>query len=420
MIIKMEIKKYLLGESVIEYIIHDENHVVLSIVPKAAEGEIKRPWELETIPFNPRARYQRTFIPGNLAYYILKGDNQTTPGYTMKSRSLMSLKNHELIKDSDGARIITVMEDKRGCGVIHTLTYKDGYEGFICNTEFVNNGTETVELDSLTSFALDNLSPFQVDDAPNKYKLHRFYGGWSLEGKHDCRNIEELALEKSWAGFNGNNEKFGSMGSYPVKRYFPTAVFEDGEIGVMWAVQLAHNATWQMELTRTGDTFSLTGGLGDKDFCGWRKAVNPGEKFAAPTAHIAVVKGDIEEACQAVTDMQKIAWKKYGEKGLPVAFNEYCATWGKPTQQKMLDFCECLKDFGIKYLVIDAGWCQEGHEQDSNGEWGIDKNIFPDMKEMNRIIRSKGMIPGIWFEFEVTTKGSPMFEAEYDHMHLTN
>lgn len=415
----MEIKKYLLGENIVQYIIHDKNHVVLSIVPKVMENEIQKPWELEKMPFNPRARYLRTVIPGNLAYCLLKGENQSSPGYTMKSSSRMSLKEHEMYKDADGVRIVTVMAYENGCEIEHTITYKNGHEGFICNTAFINKSTGPVELDMLSSFALDNLSPFQTDDAPNKYKFHRFYGGWSLEGKHVCHTIEELALEKSWAGFNGNNEKFGSLGSYPVKRYFPTAVFEDSEKGVMWAVQIAHNATWQMELTRTGDTLSLTGGLGDRDFCGWRKQIMPGERFDAPTAYIAAVRGDIEDACHAVTDMQKIAWEKYGEAGFPVTFNEYCATWGRPTQQKMLNFCDCLKDLGVKYIVIDAGWCKQGCEQDSNGEWNIDKNIFPDMKEMNRIIRSKGMIPGVWFEFEVTTKGSVMFEPEFDYMHLT-
>ena len=418
----MNIKRYLLGNNVVEYIFHDASHVVLSIFPKSVEEQIKRPWELEMTPFNPRARYTRSVFPGNLAYYTLKGDNLELPGYTMKTindmKSDMKFKSQTLEEENGEVKIITTMCSDRECEIKHILTYKEGYEGFLCNTVFTNNGSESVDLDMLSSFALDNLSPFQSDDAPNKYKFHRFYGGWSLEGKHLCQTIEELALEKSWAGFCGNNEKFGCFGSYPVKRYFPTAVFEDSETGVMWAVQLAHNATWQMELTRTGDTFSFTGGLGDRDFCGWRKSIKPGESFAAPTASIAVVKGDIYDACQAVTDMQRIAYEKHGEKELFPVFNEYCATWGRPTQEKMLRFCDYLQNSGIQYLVIDAGWCKEGCEQDSNGEWNIDKNIFPDMKEMNRIIRSKGMIPGIWFEFEVTTEGSVMFEADYDYMHL--
>lgn len=285
-------------------------------------------------------------------------------------------------------------------------------------TEFINESGADVCLDMLSSFALDNLSPFHEDDAQNCYKFHRFYGGWSMEGKRICQTIEELSLEKTWIGYASNTEKFGSRGSYPVERYFPAAVFEDSEYGVFWAVQLAHNATWEMELSRAGNTLSLTGGLGDRDFCGWKKNIKNGESFKAPKAYAATVKGDIYDACTAVVDMQKPAYNEKGEDRLYTSFNEYCATWGRPTQEKMLSFCKAVKSYGIKYLVIDAGWCREGCEQNANGEWGIDKNIFPNMKEMNKIIRENGMVPGIWFEFEVTTEGSKMFEPEYDFMKL--
>ena len=81
----MDIKRYLLGNNVVEYIFHDESHVVLSIFPKSVENLIKRPWELEKMPFNPRAKYTRSVFPGNLAYCTLKGDNLELPGYTMKN-----------------------------------------------------------------------------------------------------------------------------------------------------------------------------------------------------------------------------------------------------------------------------------------------------------------------------------------------
>ncbi len=68
--------------------------------------------------------------------------------------------------------------------------------------------------------------------------------------------------------------------------------------------------------------------------------------------------------------------------------------------------------------MIDAGWCKAGCEQAGNGEWLPDTTIFPDMKAMNEEIRKNGMIPGIWFEMEVTTAGSRLFEADYDHMKL--
>lgn len=410
----MEIKKYIFGDTQVEYLIDENKKTVMQMFPACMASKRTAPWEEESPKFDPRARYMHTFNLGSLAYYHVTGQNLSRAGYTMKSHKDLRLESQEA--DENGVK--TVLVSPEGYKIIHTLTYRNGLKGFEIETEFINESGSDTTLEMLSSFALDNLSPFQSDDAHNKYKFHRFFGGWSMEGKHICQTIEELSLEKTWAGYSGNTEKFGSKGSYPVERYFPAAVFEDTEAGVLWAVQIAHNATWQMELGRDGDTMSFTGGLGDKDFCGWKKNIKNGEGFKAPKAFVATVKGDVYDACNAVVDMHKTAYNATGEVGLPTSFNEYCATWGRPTQEKMLSYCNAVKKYGIKYLVIDAGWCKEGCEQDSNGEWGIDKNIFPDMKEMNRIIRESGMVPGIWFEFEVTTKGSKMFEPEYDFMHL--
>ncbi len=414
----MEIKSYILGNTQIDYIIDGSKHISMQLFPVSEAGKRQAPWDAAATPFDPRAKYIRTWRTGNLAYYHAVGENSFRPGNISKGLTWATFVSQALVEDGDRTSIKTLTETTNGCNILHTVTYVKGYKGLEIETEFINTTESTVTLDMLSSFTLDNLSPFQTDDAPNCYNFHRFFGGWALEGKHICQSIEELGLEKAWVGYNGNNEKFGCKGSYPVKRYFPTAVFEDKSVGVMWAVQLAHNSTWQMELTRTGDCLSFSGGLGDREFCGWKKDVLSGESFKAPKAYIATVKGDIFEACQAVVDMQKIAQERYGEQGIPTSFNEYCATWGRPTQEKMLSYCKAAKKYGIKYVVIDAGWCEAGREQDGNGEWGIDTSIFPDMKEMNRIIRSEGLIPGIWFEFEVTTAPSKMFGPEYDHMKL--
>ncbi len=414
----MEIKSYILGNTQIDYLIDENNHISMQMFPASEAGKRQMPWDAEPAPYDPRARYIRNWQVGNLAYYHVVGENLFRPGTMMKGLTWASLVSQELIEDGARTSIKTLTETPDGCNILHTITYVKGFKGFEIETEFINNSGQDVTLDMLSSFVLDNLSPFQIDDAPNCYNFHRFYGGWSLEGKHICQSIEELSLEKAWIGIIGSNEKFGCKGNYPVKRYFPTAVFEDKSVGVMWAVQLAHNATWQMELTRMDDSLSFTGGLGDREFCGWKKDVPNGQSFKAPKAYIAAVKGDIFEACQSVTDMQKIAQLSYGEAGIPISFNEYCATWGRPTQEKMLGFCQAAKKYGVKYVVIDAGWCEAGREQDGNGEWGIDTSIFPNMKEMNRIIRENGLIPGIWFEFEVTTTPSKMFGPEYDHMKL--
>ena len=306
----MQIKDYKLGTNIVRYMIDENENVSLTLIPEGLEDKFKNSWEREPAPFNPRARYTPNRESGHLAYFQLAEQNICNPCVTMKSNPIaktLKFKAQESIRDDDTAKIITTLESDEGYRILHTLTYHNGLRGFEVETEFINNSGKAVTLQMLTSFVLDNLSPFQSDDAPNKYRFHRFYGGWSLEGKHCCQTIEELALEKTWAGWNSNSEKFGCKGSYPVKRYFPTASFEDTELGVHWTARLAHNATWQMEITRCCDFFSFSGGVGDFEFCGWEKNIENGASFKAPKAYISAVSGDIDDACAAVTDMHKPA-----------------------------------------------------------------------------------------------------------------
>jgi len=419
----MEIKQYILGDTCLDYVIDEAKNVALQIYPKAKAGKRVSPWAVEPAKeMNPRAKYSNIWDLGRLAYFHLAGQNTAFPGRTMKTfYQDLPMISQSLTKEGRKTQIETLLRcPKSGCNILHRITHIEGLGGFEVETEFINDSGNDVTLDMLTSFVLDNLSPFQLDDAPNTYQFHQFKGGWSKEGRHICNSIEALSLEKSWAGFQTINGslRFGSKGSYTVADYSPTAAFEDKKEGVMWAASIAHNATWQMELTRWDDAMSFSGGLGDREFCGWKKTVKNGEHFKAPKAYVATIVGDIFDVCSALTDMYKPAREVHGEVGLPISFNEYCATWGFPTQEKMLYYCTALKKYGVKYLVIDAGWSKAGSCLDGNGEWNVDTTIFPNIKAMNQEIRANGMIPGIWFEFEVTTEGSKMFLPEYDHMHL--
>lgn len=417
----MTIKDYILGEMKLSYLTDDNGVTELIVMPSECACEEVCAWEKQNFPFSTRARYVSSWYMGNLAYFHLSECNMEVAGLSMKSdeaAKMMHFDSQDIRKNGKETKIITKLKSNEGYHIIHTVTYTEGFVAFECETEFINESGKTVTLEMLSSFALDNLSPFQSDDAPNKYKLHRFLGGWSMEGRELCQSLEELSLEKSWSGYSTAVEKWGSLGSYPVERYFPTAAFEDSDKGVMWGVQLSHNASWQMELTRKGDFISFSGGIGDNNFCDWKKALKNGESFKSPKAYITAVKGDIYDVCHNLTQMQRSACESQGEKGLPIVFNEYCTSWGSPTQKKVLSYLKTLKELGVKYLVIDAGWCKEGGEQKYNGDWIFDKTIFPDVKEMNRVIRESGLIPGLWFELEVSTIGSQAFESEYDHMHL--
>lgn len=416
-------KTYHFGKTYLEYLLDDDKNVSMLLYPESKKDQLLRPWTVPEEKFNPRNIYTHGFYLGKLVHSHIVGEYTTYPGHTSKAiDEKCELVSQELIEEGDRKIVKTLMNTVRGCQLMHTLTYVEGLGGFEVESTFINASKEDVRIDMLSSFSLDNLSPFHMDDAPNCYNLHRFLGGPSKEAKPVCQSFEELSLEKGWPGWQQLNqyECFGTRGSWPTKKYFPTAVIEDKTVNVFWGAQIACNSTWMMEVTRWDDAVSFTGGLGDREFCGWVKNIKAGEQFTAPKAYVATSDVDLLDVCANLTDMMKPARWAYGEeKGLPIAYNEYCATWGKPTQEKFLNYAREAKRYGVRYMVCDAGWTSGKNCQAGNGEWIINTDKFPNMKEMNREIREMGMIPGIWFEHEVTTDGSPLYEKEYDHMHLT-
>lgn len=407
-------KNYLLGNTLFKYLINENGNVSLIMIPKETESELAYPWRKENDEFDARAKYSRGFGMGFMVHLKLAHQpygplNGSSGKYAQGTYDLV-FKEQKCIRKDNATEIVTILESKEKYEVKHTITHFDGETAVFCDVEFFNNSDRVYTIEHISSYALDNLSPFAEDDGPDNYFLHRFKSGWSKEGKHICQSIEELSLHKPWLSGVLETEKWGSVGSCPTAFYFPMAVLEDRKSKVFWAAQLACNFSWQNELTRNSDCLSLSGGIADMDFGQWSKNVKPGENFKAPGARLSVVRGDIYDACQSVTRLQNYACEQYGEEGLPVAFNEFCASWAKPSQEGVERYLEAIRDEDIKYVVIDDGWfVNAAPGQCGEGEWKVDTLKFPDMSAMCKKIREAGKVPGIWFEFESNTVGSPTY-----------
>ena len=63
-------------------------------------------------------------------------------------------------------------------------------------------------------------------------------------------------------------EKFGNVGSMPVRKYFPFLVVEDSKKQEFLGIQLYCPSSWQIEiLCKDDDTLTIAGGIADRDFC---------------------------------------------------------------------------------------------------------------------------------------------------------
>lgn len=323
-------------------------------------------------------------------------------GLTMQDSSTMN--RFSQVDESDDA--ITMSTDD-GI-VLRSKTTKSPYsDAYEVRSTIYNGSDNTVTMEMMTSFLFPNI---RAD------KVHRILSFWSAEGRLLTSDLTELNMEHSWNQMAYRVEKFGNVGSMPVRRYFPFIALEDSSSHTFFAVQLYSPASWQIELIiRTESGVTLAGGIADRDFGQWTKSLSPGERFEAPMA-VAAVGDSLEDVCDKLVKAQHPDISPVDDH-MGITFNEYCTTWGNPTIDNMKKLADKIADKGVQYLVMDSGWYSDcGNWWEYRGDWSVNRKRFPEgLKELTEYIRSRGMIPGIWFEFELVSPKSGRFD-DTDHL----
>ena len=310
----------------------------------------------------------------------------------------------------NGKIITTTVKRPDGITAKHIVVSYTGCRGVRIFTKVINTSDDDIMLESISSVNLSGLTPYTENEGRGRLFLHRFRSRWSEEGRHEIRSIEDLLLEPSWANFGVRCEKFGNVGSMPVRGFFPFAAIEDREEGIFWGVTAACSSSWQMEAVRINRGLSLSAGLADYEFGHWRKNLKRGEAFFTPECYVTSVRGDYTEACDRLLDVQRFKLMEHMKvSSLSAIFNEYCTTWGEPSEEVIRNLLSVINGKDFEYFVIDAGWYADSVKgwQDNMGEWNVAEDLFPNgIKKAVDMIREAGMKPGIWFELEVVGKDS--------------
>lgn len=411
-IVKKLLSEFVFGSTAVRYYIDTETKVTgMILIPQSRCSDAISDKDCRIEPL-VQVKLQGDDYPGGFAQ-----------GHTMRSSETVfrfKYEDQQVLEGNDSKTIVTILKDDRGLILEHHLSAFHSFSALEAWSVFKNSSEDTVSLEMLSSFAMGEITPFEPDDAPGALILHRLRSAWSAEGRLESRTIEEMELEPAWAPFGTRCERFGQIGSMPVRKFFPYAVIEDRKNQVSWGVQLACPSSWQIEVARTDKALCISGGLADREFGHWMKRVDQGEAFTTPKAILAVSEGGIDAVSRKMTEMQSryMANQPFIENDLPVIFNEFCTTWGSPTEENIRRAADALKGRGLTYFVIDSGWYKKvgGDWGDGLGDWELCEALFPNgFDKTLDYIRSCGMIPGIWFEFEICSRQSDAF---HDTEHL--
>ncbi|WP_083180167.1 glycoside hydrolase family 36 protein [Paenibacillus yonginensis] len=404
-------KEYPLGDMIARYVMDNQTgQMGLILIPLSRVSSVcEKKFKVDSLV---QLKWIGDTYPGGFAH-----------GHSMRGSGTVDALQFEdqyQIEQDGQLTVVTVFQSGEGGRIAHHLVWDPGYNVLESFTTVRNDGQSALTAEMISSFSLTGLTPYAEDEAPETLILHRILSSWSAEGRLLSSRIEDLNLEPAWAPHAVRGLRFGQIGSMPVRDYFPAAFVEDTRAGVIWGVQLAHPASWQIELGRRDNALFLSGGLADREFGHWTKTIRPGEFFQTPSAYLTVAADNLDNTAARLTEIHKrsLLGGPETEKDLPIIFNEFCTTWGSPSSENLYAIAERLRGKGIRYLVIDSGWYKSEGTNWFNGmgDWEVSKRDFPEgLGPTLEHIRQCGMIPGIWFEMEVCGTESAAFRLT-DHL----
>ena len=277
-------REYRLGDMLARYVTDEQGHIGLMLLPASrAADRLDKKWAVESLV---QCHAREDQLPNGY------GNGHTMATSTATAR--MKLAGQE----RQGDTIVTTLADDTGRKAHHRLTWHEGLQAVRVSTVFENATDAPLTLDLLSSANLGGITPFTAGDACGALTIHRVRSAWSAEGLLQSESVEKLHLERSWTGHALRVEKFGQIGSMPVRQWFPFLAAEDTAAGVTWAMQLACPSSWQGEIRRKDDCLSLMLGLPDEDYGHWCKTLQPGESFESPEAYLTVGEGGVDAVSQ--------------------------------------------------------------------------------------------------------------------------
>ena len=378
-----EYSRFKVGNMTVLYLKQNQQ-MLFSVYPASMEDKIVKHQDsidheisllgcvrVKNLHFDPRTfeNMIQFHIQGDaLSNFYLTGDSMVN---NESARTLEFVSQEQV-----GNTIKTVMKTpNREIYATHILTIYPNKNYFSLNTEVENRTDEAINIDQLASFVLGMISPFADDDGNDRYYLHRRLSFWSAEGKLKSETIEDLGMERSYMASIGRVERFGQRSSMTTKKYFPTAVVEDRQAGVCWGVQLCALGPWQMELVRRGDFLNLVGGMVDKEFGNFEKKLLPKEKIKGIEAIVSVAEGNTDKVFNNLIEYIEDNNQVYSpqEDDMPIIYNDWFTNHGLQSEEKLFAVAETLKNRGVKYLVVDAGWFCSKNNTEADPAWAYSK-----------------------------------------------
>ncbi|MFC2679806.1 alpha-galactosidase [Limosilactobacillus vaginalis] len=270
---------------------------------------------------------------------------------------------------------------------------------------FINRGQEAVTLDRALSL--------QLDLPDHDYDMLQFSGSWARE-----RNLIRTPLRFGI-------QSIGSLrvaSSHQQNPFFALArPHTDNHQGAAFGFNFIYSGNFidSVEVDQF-DTTRVLVGINPDDF-GWKLA--NGESFQTPEAVMTYTSDGLNQMSQQLGAFYQdhLINQHFAHQDRPILINNWEATFMDFNEAKLMKIVDQADKLGIEMFVLDDGWF--GHRDDdksSLGDWFVDQKKFSNgISGFADRVHDKGMKFGLWFEPEMISIDSKLYEKHPDWMIAT-
>lgn len=304
-------------------------------------------------------------------------------------------------QDEEAETLIITLEDPKErltARLVYTV-YRDR-PVLARSARIENEGAETHYLQKAASLSLD--LPLQ------QLEVITLNGMWGRE-----RMMEREPVKRGVKVFDS---KRGSS-SHQMNPFLALVSPETTEYaGEAVGFSLVYSGSHQMLLER--DPYGQTRvQLGINEF-GFEWRLDPGACFQTPEVNIVYSANGTMEMSQAFHALyrERLARGTFRDADRPILINNWEATYFDFDEAKIKSIVDESAALGIELFVLDDGWFgRRDDDYTSLGDWFEYEQKIPNgLKGLADYIHTKGMKFGLWFEPEMISRESELFEQHPD------
>lgn len=288
-------------------------------------------------------------------------------------------------------------------GALVTLVY----------TAFKNHDAITrstrVKNTSDNAFSLERILSAAVDLPSSEYDLIHLWGHWAKE-----RTPERIRLHHGKQSIESLRVSSGHQHNPFVAL---AGINTDEDNGEVFGFNLVYSGSFviETEVDSLGST-RMIAGINPTDFS-WK--LTPGETFTTPELVMVYSNSGIGSMSRTFHKLytNNLCRKQWKGVKRPILVNNWEGTYFDFDDEKLLNIARDAKELGIEMLVLDDGWFGTNRNNDDCdlGDWFVnEKKIRCGMKELVRRVHDLGLKFGLWFEPEMISPISKLYDEHPD------